>query len=195
MARAGRKPSLNSKRRQTTRAAQGRNREDGGTPELRARKLKSTRRTDLPLEPLAVLYGHGKIDETEYRAGLRLEKARRALYGEDTAPAREAYGERLVRGSAGQWAARQAAPDPVDEEAERREKRVALEYERLLGVLIGCGPAVASATLGIATRPYTSAWLATSLMEPGRWRRRHDLRLALIRDGLAAIDSIGSRPL
>ena len=109
MARAGRKPSAGAKRRQTTRAGQGRNAEDTGTAELRAHKIWATKRADLPMEPLGVLYGHGKISEAEYRAGLRLEQARRAFLGADTAAARQVYGERLARGTADQWAARQTA--------------------------------------------------------------------------------------
>ena len=49
MARAGRKPSAGAKRRQTTRAGQGRNAEDTGTTELRAHKIWATKRADLPM--------------------------------------------------------------------------------------------------------------------------------------------------
>ena len=49
------------------------------------------------------------FSEAEYRAGLRLEQARRAFLGADTAAARQVYGERLARGTADQWAARQTA--------------------------------------------------------------------------------------
>jgi hypothetical protein len=203
MARPGRKASANAKRRQTTRAGQGRAGlgdagKDGGTPELRRHKLAATRRTDLPLEPLGVLYGHGKIDEALYRAGMRLEQARLACFGVDTAPSRDAYGERLAQGSGGQWAARQAAllQGGESEAALRREARVEGEYDRLLKALHRCGAAVSAATLGIATRPYAGAWVAAALVEPGRpWGARHDSRLALIREGLAAIDALGSRPL
>src|SRR5947209_1182545 len=115
MARAGRKPSANAKRRQTTRAGQGRASEDKGTVELRQRKVWATGRTDLPMEPLAV-----------HR----------------------------------------------------------------------CGAAVTAATLGIATRPYAGAWVAAALVERDRpWTARHDTRLALIREGLAAIARLGSREL
>jgi len=39
-------------------------------------------------------------------------------------------------------------------------------------------------------------WLAAALVEPARpWTARHDTRLALIREGLAAIEKLGSRPL
>ena len=78
----------------------------------------------------------------------------------------------------------------------RREGRIAAEYERLLHALHRCGTAVTAATLGIATRPYAGAWLAAALVEPGRpWTARHDTRLALIREGLAAIERLGSREL
>jgi hypothetical protein len=198
MARPGRKPSIAAKRRQTTRAGQGRGAVDSGTPELHDRKVAVTRRADLPMEPLGVLYGHGKIGEAEYRAGLRLEQARRAFLGPDTAPERQVYGERLARGSGDQWAARQAAlaDAGVTEESLRREARVEGEYDRLLGTLHDCGRAVAAATLGIATRPYAGAWIAVALVEGDRrWTARHDARLGLIRDGLRAIDRLGSRPL
>jgi hypothetical protein len=173
--------------------------EDHGTPELRAHKVRATRRTDLPLEPLAVLYGHGRIDEALYRAGLRLEAARRACFGVDTVAARDAYGERLAHGAAGGgWAARQAAllHGAGSEQDQRREERIEGEYDRLLKAMHRCGKEVAAATLGIATRPYAGAWLAASLVEKDRpWTTRHDTRLALIREGLAAIDRLASRPL
>jgi len=55
---------------------------------------------------------------------------------------------------------------------------------------------VTAATLGIATRPYAGAWIAAALVEPGRpWTARHDTRLALIHEGLAAIERLGSREL
>lgn len=196
MARSGRKPSANAKRRQTTRAGQGRTGDDTGTPELLYHKVRATRRTDLPMEPLGVLYGHGRIGEAEYRAGLRLEAARRGCFGVDTASARQIYGERLARGSADQWAARQAASHDMSDEGRRREAWAEGEYDRLLKALHHCGRAVAAATLGIATRPYAGAWIAAALVEPGRpWTARHTTRLALIREGLAAIDGLGSRAL
>jgi hypothetical protein len=146
------------------------------------------------MEPLAVLYGHGKLDETEYRAGLRLEKARRACFGVDTAPTRAFYGDAISGGAPDQWAARRAADIAVrDENAEARTER---EYGRLLQALHRCGAAVTAATLGIATRPYAGAWIAAALVERDRpWTARHDTRLALIREGLAAIASLGSREL
>jgi hypothetical protein len=194
MARAGRKPSANAKRRQTTRAAQGRATEDRGTPELRAIKLWATRRADLPLEPLAVLYGHGRIDETAYRAGLRLEKARRACFGVDTAPTRQLYTGGAGGGGADQWAARRAAETSTRDE--RSEARVEGEYDRLLRALHRLGPAITAATLGIATRPYAGAWLAEALVDKERpWTLRHDTRLSQIREGLAAICELGSREL
>jgi hypothetical protein len=198
MGRPGRKPSVTAKRRQTTRAAQGRAAADAGTPELRAHKIRATRRDDLPIEPLGVLYGHGRIDEAHYRAGLRLESARRACFGVDAAPSRDAYGENLAQGSGGNWLARQAAElrSGGSEADFRREARIEGEYDRLLKALRRCGPVVAAATLGIATRPYAGAWLAACLVEKDRpWTLRHDTRLALIREGLDAIDKLGSRPL
>lgn len=196
MARAGRKPSANAKRRQTTRAGQGRATEDRGTEELRGHKRAATGRTDLPLEPLGVLYGRGKIEEAEYRAGLRLEAARRGSFGHDAAAPRTIYGDRLARGAADQWAARQLASADLSDDALRREARTEAEYERLLQALHRCGKAVAGATLGIATRPYAGAWIAAALVDRGRpWTARHDTRLALIREGLAAIAAIGSREL
>jgi hypothetical protein len=199
MARPGRKPSASAKRRQTTRAGQGRSADDTGTAELRAQKRAATGRTDLPIEPLGVLFGRGKIDEDEYRAGLRLEAARHACFGPDAAAPRTVYGDRLSRGAADQWAARQAAAWTVSEDAERREARAEAEYERLLKALHRCGQSVANATLGIATRPYAGAWIAAALATDGSgrrpWTARHDTRLALIREGLAAIAAIGSREL
>lgn len=193
MGRPGRKASAQAKRRQTTRAGQGRAGEDKGTAELRQRKLWATRRADLPMEPLAVLYGHGRIEEAEYRAGLRLENARRACFGVDTAPTRSFYEGASTGSGPDQWAARRAAASPANE---RAEARVEGEYDRLLTALQRCGAAVTSATLGIATRPYAGAWLAASLVEDGRpWTARHDTRLALIREGLAAIAKLGSREL
>lgn len=195
MARPGRKASATAKRRQTTRAGQGRKSQDGGTAELLAHKIAATRRPDLPMEPLGVLYGHGRIDESMYRAGLRLEKARRDCFGSDTAAARQVYGERLARGAPGQWAAQQMAAGAATG-SDRREARIEAEYDRLLSVLHDCGRAVAAATLGIATRPYAGAWLATALVLGGRrWNVRQDSRLDLIRRGLAALDGLGSRPL
>jgi len=196
MARPGRKPSANAKRRQTTRAGQGRTADDKGTAELRHHKRAATGRTDLPIEPLGLLYGRGKIEEAEYRAGQRLEAARRGSFGHDTAAPRTVYGDRLARGAADQWAARQLASADVSEDSLRREARAEAEYDRLLGALHRCGRAVATATLGIATRPYAGAWIAAALVERGRpWTARHDTRLALIREGLAAIAALGSREL
>jgi len=194
MARAGRKPSASAKRRQTTRAGQGRAAVDKGTAELRQRKLWATRRADLPIEPLAVLYGHGKISEAEYRAGQRLEKARRACFGADTAPTRQFYSGGAGGGGPEQWAARRAADTMSGNE--RAEARVEGEYDRLLRALHRCGAAVTAATLGIATRPYAGAWVAAALVEAGRpWSARHDTRLSLIREGLGAIERLGSREL
>ena len=82
------------------------------------------------------------------------------------------------------------------EDAARREARIEAEYDRLLHALHRCGPVVTAATLGIATRPYSGAWLAAALVERTRpWTARHDSRLALIREGLAAIERLGSREL
>jgi hypothetical protein len=192
MARAGRKPSATAKRRQKTRAGQGRLETDGGTKELRSLKLWATARADLPMEPLAVLYGRGKIDEAEYRAGMRLEQARHACFGPDAAAERQFYTAAVGGGGGGQWAARQAAA--LAETDGRREARIEAEYDRLLRALHRGGPEVARATLGIATRPYAGAWIAAALVERGRkWTARHDTRLALIREGLQAVDAVGSR--
>jgi hypothetical protein len=197
MARAGRKPSAQAKRRQSTRAGQGRSAEDRGTAELRRRKLWATGRADLPMEPLAVLHGHGKVDEMEYRAGLRLEKARRACFGVDTPPPRTIYGDGVSGGAPDQWAARRAAETAAGAFSAvggRIEARIEGEYDRLLKALHRCGAAVTAATQGIATRPYAGAWLAAALVEEGRpWTARHDTRLALIREGLRAIAKLGDR--
>jgi hypothetical protein len=192
MARAGRKASANAKRRQTTRAAQGRLDEDKGTPQLRSLKLWATARADLPMEPLAVLYGHGKIDEAQYRAGIRLERARHACFGPDAAAERQFYTGSAAGGAPDQWAARRAAA--LAEGDARTEARVEAEYDRLLRALHRCGAAVQAATLGIATRPYAGAWVAAALAERDRrWTARHDTRIALIREGLSAVDKVGSR--
>jgi hypothetical protein len=146
------------------------------------------------MDPLGVLFGHGKIDDDLYRAGQRLEAARRACFGNDTAAAREIYGEQMALAAIG--GRRTIRPLAETEEGLRREGRVEAEYERLLHALYRCGPEVTRATLGIATRPYAGAWLAAALVEPTRpWTTRHDTRLALIREGLAAIEKLGSRPL
>jgi hypothetical protein len=85
---------------------------------------------------------------------------------------------------------------PLPEADQRREARIEDEYDRLLHALHRCGQTVTAATLGIATRPYSGAWLAAALVEKARpWTARHDTRLALIREGLAAIEKLGSRPL
>jgi len=194
MGRAGRKASATAKRRQTTRAGQGRADRDMGTVELRAVKRWATGRTDLPMDPLGVLFGHGKIGDDLYRAGQRLEAARRACFGADAAGERDVYGEQMALGSSN--GRRAVARLAETEDLVRREDRIAAEYERLLHALHRCGPAVAAATLGIATRPYAGAWVATALVEPAHpWTARHDTRLALIREGLAAIERLGSRSL
>ena len=194
MGRPGRKASAAAKRRQTTRAGQGRADRDMGTAELKATKLWATGRTDLPMDPLGVLFGHGKIDDDLYRAGQRLEAARRACFGADAAAARDIYGEQMALGSSS--GRRTVAHGIATEEGVKREARIEAEYERLLHALHRCGAAVTAATLGIATRPYAGAWIAAALVEPGRpWTARHDTRLALIREGLAAIESLGSREL
>jgi hypothetical protein len=194
MGRAGRKASASAKRRQTTRAGQGRAATDLGTPELRRLKMQTTKRADLAIDPLGVLYGHGKIDEDLYRAGQRLEAARRALYGADAAAARDIYGDQMALQSA--TGRRAVTPGFATEDGVKREARIEAEYERLLTVLQRCGRAVTAATLGIATRPYAGAWLAAALVEADRpWTARHDTRLALIKEGLAAIEKLGSRDL
>jgi hypothetical protein len=168
--------------------------QDKGTAELRRVKVWATGRADLAVEPLAVLYGHEKIDEAEYHAGLRLEKARRACFGADTAPMRQFYSGEGGGGSPDQWAARRSAA--ILEGDGRAEAWVEREYDRLLAVLQRCGPAVTAATLGIATRPYAGAWVAAALVDRARpWTARHDTRLSLIREGLRAIDGLGSRGL
>ena len=195
MGRAGRKASGSAKRRQTTRAGQGRDAKDLGTAELRARKLWATKRIDLAVEPLAVLYGHGRIDEELYLAGQRLEAARRACFGADAAAERDIYGDQMALAAIGGRRAT-VRPGAVPEDRARREVRAEDEYDRLLKALHRCGAAVTAATLGIATRPYSGAWVAAALVEKGRpWTARHDTRLALIREGLAAIAKLGSRPL
>lgn len=195
MARPGRKASASAKRRQTTREAQGRTDRDTGTMELRAHKLWATKRIDLAVDPLGVLFGHGKIDDDLYRAGQRLEAARRACFGADTAAARDIYGDQMALASiSGRRAVTLSGPLP--EEDQRREARTQGEYDRLLHALHRCGQAVTAATLGIATRPYSGAWLAAALVEKTRsWTARHDTRLGLIREGLAAIEKLGSRAL
>ncbi len=194
MGRPGRKSSSSAKRRQTTRAAQGRAQEDKGTPELGAIKLSVTKRTDLPMDPLGVLFGHGKIDQAQYDAGQRLEKARRACFGADAAAARDIYGNQMALSSTS--GRRTVAPGAATDEQVKREMRIEAEYDRLLRALHRCGGAVTAATLGIATRPYAGAWVASCLFDRARpWTARHDTRLALIREGLSAIEKIGSRPL
>jgi hypothetical protein len=194
MGRAGRKASASAKRRQTTRAGQGRAATDLGTPELRRLKMRVTRRVDLAIDPLGVLHGHGKIDEDLYRAGQRLEAARRALYGADAAAARDIYGDQMALQSAA--GRRAVTPGFATEDGVKREARIEAEYERLLSVLQRCGRAVTAATLGIATRPYAGTWLVAALVEGDRpWTARHDTRLALIKEGLAAIERLGSRAL
>ena len=194
MGRPGRKASATAKRRQTTRAGQGRADRDSGTAELKAAKLWATRRADLPMDPLGVLFGHGRIDGDLYRAGQRLEAARRACFGADAAAERDIYGDAMALASiAGH---RAVVAGVATEAGVKREARIEAEYDRLLHALHRCGPAVTAATLGIATRPYAGAWIAAALVEPGRpWTARHDTRLALIREGLAAIESLGSREL
>src|SRR5579859_315799 len=98
MGRPGRKASAAAKRRQTTRAAQGRLDRDMGTAELWTIKKWATGRTDLAMDPLGVLFGHGKIDDDLYRAGQRLEAARRACFGADAAAARDIYGDQMALG-------------------------------------------------------------------------------------------------
>jgi hypothetical protein len=194
MGRPGRKASAKAKRNQTTRAGQGRAERDTGTAELLATKLWATKRTDLPMDPLGVLFGHGRIDDDLYRAGQRLEAARRACFGADAAASRDIYGDQMALASSS--GRRTVAPGVATEEGVKRELRIEAEYERLLHALHRCGPAVTAATLGIATRPYAGAWVAAALVERGRpWTARHDTRLALIREGLAAIEKLGSRPL
>jgi hypothetical protein len=194
MGRPGRKASSSAKRRQTTRAGQGRAERDNGTIELKAHKLWATKHIDIAVDPLGVLYGHGKIGKDLYQAGQRLEAARRACFGSDTAAERDIYGDRMALASIGGRRA-PIQTGPVPDHLARREARVEAEYDRLLHALHRCGPAVAAATLGIATRPYSGAWLAASLVEKSRpWTARHDTRLALIKEGLAAIERLGSRP-
>jgi hypothetical protein len=194
MGRPGRKAHATAKRRQTTRAGQGRMDRDTGTAELKAVKLWATRRADLAVDPLGVLFGHGRIDEDLYRAGQRLEAARRACFGADAAAERDIYGDQMALASiAGH---RATVVGMATEAAVKREARIEAEYDRLLRALHRCGQAVTSATLGIATRPYAGAWIAAALVEPGRpWTARHDTRLALIREGLSAIERLGSREL
>jgi len=194
MGRPGRKAHATAKRRQTTRAGQGRTDRDTGTAELKAAKLWATRRADLPMDPLGVLFGHGRIDGDLYRAGQRLEAARRACFGADTAAERDIYGDQMALASiAGH---RAVVINAATEAVVKREARIEAEYDRLLHALHRCGQAVTAATLGIATRPYAGAWIAAALVEPGRpWTARHDTRLALIREGLSAIERLGSREL
>jgi hypothetical protein len=194
MGRPGRKASAAAKRRQSTRAGQGRLDRDTGTAELRATKLWATGRTDVAVDPLGVLFGHGRIDADLYRAGQRLEAARRACFGADAAAERDIYGDQMALAAiAGH---RAMVVGAATAERVRREARTQAEYDRLLHALHRCGQAVTAATLGIATRPYAGAWIAAALVEPGRpWTARHDTRLALIREGLSAIERLGSRAL
>ncbi len=192
MGRPGRKASANAKRRQTTRAGQGR--QEGGTAQLIGLKKRVTGRADLPMDPLGILFGRGKIERDLYDAGLRLEKARAACFGAGAAAERDIYGMQMTMASIG--GRRAVVTNPADEDTARREGRTEAEYDRLLAALHRCGPAIAAATLGIATRPYAGAWIVVPLATRDRpWTARHDTRLALIKEGLAAIEKLGSREL
>lgn len=192
MGRPGRKASANAKRRQTTRAGQGR--QEGGTAQLIGLKKRVTGRADLPMDPLGILFGHGKIERDLYDAGLRLEKARATCFGAGAAAERDIYGMQMTMAAIG--GRRAIVTNPADEDTAKREMRTEAEYDRLLSALHRCGPAVAAATLGIATRPFAGAWIVVPLATRDRpWTARHDTRLALIKEGLAAIERLGSRPL
>lgn len=192
MGRPGRKASANAKRRQTTRAGQGRLEREGGTAQLIGLKKRVTGRADLPMDPLGILFGHGKIERDLYDAGLRLEKARATCFGAGAAAERDIYGMQMTMAAIG--GRRAIVTNPADEDTAKREMRTEAEYDRLLSALHRCGPAVAAATLGIATRPYAGAWIVVPLATRDRpWTARHDTRLALIKEGLAAIERLGSR--
>jgi hypothetical protein len=91
---------------------------------------------------------------------------------------------------------RRARPSLAEsEDTTRREQRTQREYDRLLAALAERSIAAVQATLGIATRPYTGAWLVAVLVDRTPWTARHDAQLALIKDGLAAIERLGSREL
>jgi hypothetical protein len=65
LARRGRPRKIGAKRRATTVA--GRSSEpDKGTRELRRRKRRATTREDLEISPIAVLFGRGLLDSTQY---------------------------------------------------------------------------------------------------------------------------------
>jgi len=63
--RRGRPHQAKAKRRQTTPAGlQGE--PDQGTAQLRRRKRRATTREDLEISPVAVLFGRGLLDATQY---------------------------------------------------------------------------------------------------------------------------------
>lgn len=193
MGRPGRKASSAAKRRQTTRAGQGRTERAGGTVQLIRMKTRLTGRADLPMDPLGILFGHGRIDRALYDAGLRLERAHAACFGAGAAAERDIYGLQMTMASTG---GRRARPSLAEsEDTTRREQRTEREYDRLLAALAERSIAAVQATLGIATRPYAGAWLVAALVDRTPWTARHDAQLALIKDGLAAIERLGSREL
>jgi hypothetical protein len=63
--RRGRPRKAAAKRRETTAAAR-RGEPDRGTAQLRRRKRQATTREDLEVSPIAVLFGRGLIDATQY---------------------------------------------------------------------------------------------------------------------------------
>ena len=63
MAHAGRKTSAGTKQRQTTGAGQGSATQDRGAPELKIQKPWAARWVDLAVDPLGILFGHGKTDK------------------------------------------------------------------------------------------------------------------------------------
>jgi hypothetical protein len=84
MAKRGRKRKPNARRRETTRAGRA-GITDPGSRLLRQQRYLLTGDPDLPVDPLGVLLGRGRIDAVQYHAGRDLqellETIRTGLYG------------------------------------------------------------------------------------------------------------------
>jgi hypothetical protein len=115
----GRPAKANARRRATTRAGRrGEITTDPGTREAQAHRRHATGNSDLPIDPLGVLFGRGMIDQPQYQAGrdlgdlIEIAARRLALGGSGVSGAwLRILGVRGVSGpgaidSAAEWAAR-----------------------------------------------------------------------------------------
>ncbi len=158
---------------------------DLGSPELLAKRLAYTGRTDLQYDvPLAVLFAHGKLTADELTAGQRLAGLYLRVFGSPFISSEVRY-QALGSGRT----ASGFGPSPVGVEDEREEVAAASAMANLracLRVLDEHGVRASVIDLVVYQR---GGWLMDDLLR-GVWLARHDAALGNLCRGLQAVAKV-----